>query len=60
MPPVRCLPRTVPDRVAEHLVATLREYRVPEAAIDQIGAAIAPLRPDVVTQVTCGHVRWDA
>jgi hypothetical protein len=50
----------VPDRVAEHLVATVREYRVPEAAIDQIGAAIAPLRPDVVTQVMCGHVRWDA
>ena len=38
------------DRVAEHLVAMVREYRVPEAPMDQIGAAIAPLRADIVTQ----------
>lgn len=37
------------DRVAEHLVAILRERGVDEATVGQIGDGLAPLRPDIVT-----------
>jgi hemoglobin len=38
------------DRVAEHLMSTLREYGVAAADIDAVVLAIAPLRPVIVTQ----------
>jgi len=37
------------DRVAEHLIAILREQRVDEETLGQIGGSLAPLRPEVVT-----------
>ena len=39
------------DRVAEHLMVTLREYGIADADIDMVARAIAPLRPVIVTQV---------
>ncbi len=38
------------DRVAEHLMATLREYGIADADSDAVARAIAPLRPVIVTQ----------
>jgi hemoglobin len=38
------------DRVAEHLMATLREYGIADADSDAVAHAIAPLRPAIVTQ----------
>jgi len=38
------------DRVAEHLVATLREHGIADADIDAVARAVAPLRPVIVTQ----------
>jgi hemoglobin len=37
------------DAVVGHLVATLAGLGVPEETIGQIGAALAPLRADIVT-----------
>jgi hemoglobin len=37
------------DAVVGHLVDTLAGLGVPEATIDQIGAALAPLRTEIVT-----------
>jgi truncated hemoglobin YjbI len=37
------------DRVLWHVVQVLHELRVPEAWIGEIGAAVAPLRPAIVT-----------
>ena len=39
------------DRVAEHLMATLREYGIADADVDAVAQAIAPLRPMIVTQM---------
>jgi hemoglobin len=38
------------DRVAEHLVSTLREHGIAEADIIAVARAVAPLRPVIVTQ----------
>jgi hemoglobin len=40
------------DRVAEHLVGTLREHGIAEADIDAVARVLAPLRPVIVTQGT--------
>jgi hemoglobin len=37
------------DSVVGHLVATLTRLNVPEEIIGQIGAALSPLRADIVT-----------
>jgi len=37
------------DSVVSHLVATLTSLSVPEDIIGQIGAALSPLRSDIVT-----------
>jgi hemoglobin len=37
------------DTVVDHLVATLASLGVPEAAINEIGGRLAPLKSDVVT-----------
>ena len=37
------------DAVVGHLVGTLTGLGVPEETIGQIGSALAPLRPDIVT-----------
>ena len=37
------------DSVVSHLVATLMSLSVPEDIIGQIGAALSPLRSDIVT-----------
>jgi hemoglobin len=37
------------DRVVEHLVATLSALGVDEETIGQVGAALTPLRPAIVT-----------
>lgn len=36
------------DRVAHHLIETLRELNVPQPMIDDIVAKVAPLRPQIV------------
>ena len=36
--------------VVTHLVATLTELGVPDATISDIGAALAPLEADIVTE----------
>jgi hemoglobin len=38
------------DRVAEHLVSTLREHGIAEADVVAVARAVAPLRPMIVTQ----------
>lgn len=37
------------DRVIGHFVATLQAHQVPDEYVGQLGAAIAPLRPAIVT-----------
>lgn len=37
------------DHVADHLVASLRIAAVEQALIDEVVAAVAPLRPQIVT-----------
>jgi hemoglobin len=37
------------DRVIGHVVAVLESLRVPAPWIAEIGAAVAPLRPEIVT-----------
>ena len=39
------------DRVARHLVETLTDYGIAEADVDEVVAAIAPLRPHIVTAI---------
>jgi len=38
------------DRVAEHLVSTLREHGIADADVVAVARAVAPLRPVIVTQ----------
>jgi len=37
------------DKVVGHLVATLQDRGVEDATIGQIGAALSPLKADIVT-----------
>jgi hemoglobin len=37
------------DRVVEHLVETLQEFRIPPGEIGEVGAVLGPLREQIVT-----------
>jgi hemoglobin len=39
------------DRVARHLVETLTDYGIADADVDEVVAAIGPLRPHIVTAI---------